>query len=167
VDTPSIECKPLFHERFIVLIRDDHPLARARVVRLRQLANETLLMYERKSAPVLYDKILSLYSAAGVTPRIVHTPSTPIDQSGLMMVASGDGIYLSVTSRFTQPHAAVGVAELAVNEPNAVNPVLLAWRRDEASVAVCDFVKSAREVFPCPVHPQRGKHQGALSNERL
>ncbi len=150
VDAPSVDYETLFSERIVVLIRSDHPLARARHVTLQQLTNEKLLLFERKLSPVLYDRILELYAAAGIVPRIVHTKTSPIEQAGLMQVASGEGIYPSVNSRFTQPHAAIGVAELPLAEPDASIPVLLAWRRDEAAPAVSDFVASARQVFaPC------------------
>jgi DNA-binding transcriptional LysR family regulator len=68
-------------------------------------------------------------------------------QSGLMLVASGEGLYFSVASVFTQPHPAEGVAVLTLDEPNATMPVLLAFRRDESSEAARNFVKSARDTF--------------------
>lgn len=147
VDAPSVQCESLFHERIVMLIRSDHPLARARSVTLRQLTQEKLLLFERKLSPVLYDRILELYAAADVAPRIVHTKTSPIEQAGLMLVASGEGVYPSTSSRFTQPHAAIGVAEVPLAEPNASIPMLLAWRSDDASPAVSDFVEVARHVF--------------------
>ena len=147
VNAPAIECQTLFHERVVVLIREDHPLVELGAVRLRQLAAEPLLITDRKGGPVLCEKVQALYASAGVTPRAVHTRTGPVAQSGLMLVASGEGIYLSVSSPFTQPHAAPGVAELTLDEPNATVPVMLAFRRDERSAAAVNFVTSAREAF--------------------
>jgi DNA-binding transcriptional LysR family regulator len=147
VDAPSVESEPLFQEQIVVLIREGHPLARGRTARLRDIAAETLLMPHRKTAPLLHDRILALYAAAGVAPRIVHTQTSPDSQSGLLQVASGDGVYLSVTSAFTQPHAAHGVAELTLDEPHATTPMLMAWRRDEASRPVLNLIASARAAF--------------------
>ena len=147
VDVPLIEAEPLFDERIVALIRDDHPLARSGSVRLCQLTGETLLMFERKLSPVLYDKVLEMYAAADVAPRIVHTKTSPIEQAGLMRVASGDGMFPGVSSPFTQSQAAKGVAALVLSDPGATIPVLLAWRSDEASPAVLQFVDAAREVF--------------------
>jgi DNA-binding transcriptional LysR family regulator len=147
VETPSIESEILFQEHIVVLIRESHPIARARGVRLKDLARETLLMPERKSSPLLHDRILSLYAAAAVTPRIIHTQSSPESQSGLLQVAAGNGIYLSVASPFTQPHAARGVAEVSLDEPQAMTPLFMMWRKDERSGAVLNFVSSTREAF--------------------
>ena len=147
VEGHAIECEPLFHEHLVVLIRDDHPLAGAGAVRLRQLTGETLLMPERDLGPVSCEKTLALYAAAGLKPRVAQTRTGPLAQSGLMLVASGDGVYLSVASAFTQPQAAEGVASLTLEEPNASVPVLLAYRRNESSAAAMAFVKSAFDVF--------------------
>jgi DNA-binding transcriptional LysR family regulator len=147
IEAPLVGSEALFHERIVMLIREDHPLARARSVSVQQLAAERLLLFERKLSPALYDKVLALYAAAGVAPRIVHTKTSPIEQAGLMLVASGDGIYPSVCGRFTCPHAANGVAVLPLADADATVPVLLAWRSDETSPSVMQFVQSARQAF--------------------
>ena len=147
VDAPAVNHQVLFQEEIVVLIRQHHPLAGTRSVRLAQLAGERLLMHERKLSPVLYDRILALYGAAGISPQMVHTQSNPDAPSGLLQVASGQGIYLTVASQFTQPHAANGIAELALDEPNACTPVLIVWRKDESSKAVLNFVNSALDAF--------------------
>jgi DNA-binding transcriptional LysR family regulator len=147
LEAPLIESEPLFDERIVMLIREDHPLVRASSVGLCQLTNETLLMFERKLSPVLYDRVLEMYATAGVTPRIVHTKTSPIEQAGLMLVASGDGIFPGMASKFTQPHVAPGVAALTLADPHARIPVMLVSRSDEASPAVTQFVDAARQSF--------------------
>jgi DNA-binding transcriptional LysR family regulator len=147
VEGPSVESEIAFQEQIVVLMRESHPLARARSVRLRQLADDTLLMPDRKTSPALYDRTGALYAAAGVNPRVVHTQTTPDAQSGLLQVASGDGIYFSVSSLWTQPHAVPGVAEVALDEPNAATPMFLVWRTNERSRTVISLVASAREIF--------------------
>jgi DNA-binding transcriptional LysR family regulator len=147
VEAPSVEHQGLFQEEIVALIRQSHRLAGTRSVRLAQLASERLLLHERKASPLLYDRILALYAAAGITPQIIHTQTNPDASSGLLQVATGQGIYLTVASPFTQAHAANGIAELALDEPNASTPVLIAWRKDESSKAVLNFVHSALDAF--------------------
>ena len=147
VEAPLIENEPLFDERIVMLIREDHALARGRAPSLCQLTNETLLMFERKINPALYDKVLELYALAGVAPRIVHTKTSPIEQGGLMLIATGEGIFPSVASKFTQLHAAKGVAQLELADPKAKIPVMLSWRSDESSPAVLEFVAAARQAL--------------------
>ena len=147
VEAPLIDNEPLFDERIVMLIREDHPLTRSRAVGLCQLTGETLLMFERKLSPMLYDKVLELYAAAGVTPRIVHTKTSPIEQAGLMLIASGEGIFPSNSSRFTMSQAAKGVAALPLSDPKATVPVMISCRSDETSPAVLEFVSAARQAF--------------------
>ena len=64
-----------------------------------------------------------------------------------MLIATGEGIFPSVSSKFTQPHAAKGVAELTLADPKAKIPVMLSWRSDECSPAVLEFVAAARQAF--------------------
>jgi len=147
VEAPGIDNEPLFDERIVMLAREDHPLARSRSVGLCELAKETLLMFERKLNPALYDKVLEMYAAAGVAPRIVHTKTSPYEQAGLMLIATGEGIFPSISSKFTQPHAAMGVTPLSLSEPHAVIPVMLSWRNDECSPAIREFVSATRQAF--------------------
>ena len=147
VEAPGIDNEPLFDERIVMLAREDHPLARSRSVGLCELAKETLLMFERKLNPALYDKVLEMYAAAGVAPRIVHTKTSPYEQAGLMLIATGEGIFPSISSKFTQPHAAMGVTPLSLSEPHAVIPVMLSWRNDECSRAIREFVSATRQAF--------------------
>ena len=147
VEAPGIENEPLFDERIVMLAREDHPLAHARGVGLCQLSKETLLMFERKLNPTLYDKVLEMYATAGVAPRIVHTKTSPYQQAGLMLIATGEGIFPSIRSKFTQPHSANGVAALALSDPHAKIPVMISWRGDETSSAILQFVDTARQAF--------------------
>ena len=106
--------------------------------------------------PIICDKVVlaagiwsrQIGALAGVAPRIVHTKTSPIEQGGLMLIATGEGIFPSVSSKFTQPHAAKGVAELTLADPKAKIPVMLSWRSDECSPAVLEFVAAARQAFP-------------------
>jgi hypothetical protein len=54
-------------------------------------------MFERKLNPALYDKVLGMYAAAGVAPRIVHTKTSPYEQAGLMLIATGVTVATATT----------------------------------------------------------------------
>jgi DNA-binding transcriptional LysR family regulator len=55
----------LFQESIMVALPRHHPLAKNKVLRLREIANETLLMQERKFGSGLYDKFCS---CSGISP---------------------------------------------------------------------------------------------------
>lgn len=157
VRDPEFESEPLFEERFVALLGDTHPLASRKAVRLSELASEPLLLYDRCVGPGVYDKTLALFRAAGVRPRIVEAQPPPYAQGAAMLVASRQGFYVGIASPFTQTHRASGVAVVPLDEPDARLEVRIAWRKNESSRNVREFIRSARDVFP----PKRDARPGA------
>jgi DNA-binding transcriptional LysR family regulator len=155
-DDPDIEFEPLFAERFVVMVSEKSPLARCKSLRLKQLVGERLLLQDRDWALLAHEKILALCSAAQVTPRIVTLEAIPGNQAAMLAVVSGEAICLALRgaiSRSYQP--ARGVAVVPLDEPHADFQVQVAWRKGETSAMVCEFLTSAREVFP-PKPVERG-----------
>jgi DNA-binding transcriptional LysR family regulator len=145
----DIQSEPLFAERFVVLVSERSPLARHKSLHLKQLGNERLLLQDRDWASLAQEKILSLCSAAGVTPRIVALEGVPGNQAAMLSVVSGEAICLALRGANSRSYQPVrGVAVVPLNEPHAEFEVQVAWRRGETSGLVCEFLKSARELFP-------------------
>ncbi len=148
-EDPDIQSEPLFAERFVVLVSERNPLARHKALRLKQLVDERLLLQDRDWASLAHDKILALCSAAGVTPRIVTLEGIPGNQAAMLSVVSGEAICLALRGAQSRSYQPVrGVAVVPLNEPQAEFEVQVAWRRGETSALVCEFLKSARELFP-------------------
>jgi DNA-binding transcriptional LysR family regulator len=148
-EDPDVQSEPLFTERFVVMVSERHPLAKHRSLHISQLVNERLLLQDRDWASLAHDRILALFSAAGLTPRVVTLEAIPGNQAAMLSVVSGEVICFALrgaNSRSYQPLR--GVAVVPLNEPNAEFEVQVAWRRGETSALVCDFLKSARELFP-------------------
>ena len=150
-DAAVVDALPVFQERIQVAISSDHalrPPLRSGVW-VRELAGDTLLLWDRHVGPVLYDRILELYAAAGVTPTLLPTPGAgPFNHAGLMLVASGRGIYLCLGVPHTGPQPAAGVSVLPVNDPGATIDVCVAKRKDEKSPVVRGFMECVWRAFP-------------------
>jgi DNA-binding transcriptional LysR family regulator len=141
--------EPLFHERIQAVVSDASPLAALEDVSIRDLAREPLLMWDRHIAPTLYDRILGLYARAGVHPRIVPTPGAgPFNHAGMMLVASGKGIYLGYGVPLTGPQPASGVAVRPVTDAGATVEVCVVSRKRDTSPNVQHFLESVQKVFP-------------------
>jgi DNA-binding transcriptional LysR family regulator len=148
-DDPGVECEPLFDERFVAVVSERSPLAKRRSVALKHLADEPLLLHDRDYAALAFDKILALYSAAGVAPNVVTLHAEPGEQASMLAVASGDGICLALRSSLTRSYVPVnGVVAVPLDEPDAALQVQVAWRRGEASHNVLQFLRSVRDAFP-------------------
>jgi DNA-binding transcriptional LysR family regulator len=148
-DDPGVECEILFEEKFVAVVSERSPLAKHRSLRLKQLAEEPLLLHERNWAALAFDKILSLYSAAGVTPIVVTLHAEPGEQASMLAVASDEGICLALQSPLSRSYVPVnGVVAVPLDEPDAALQVQVAWRRGEDSHSVLQFLRTVREVFP-------------------
>jgi LysR family transcriptional regulator, benzoate and cis,cis-muconate-responsive activator of ben and cat genes len=148
-DPVAIEATVLYQERILAVVSSESPLASRKSIRLEDMANEPLLLWDRHIMPYLYDKILDLYARAGIAPKTVPTPDAgPYNQAGLMMVATGKGTYLCMGIPLTSPQAASGVAVVPVSDPDATLDVCVAWRKGEASPVVRQFLDCVWRVFP-------------------
>lgn len=150
-DETLVDAVPIFHERIQAVVADDSPLASRQEVRLRDLANVPLLLWDRHMGPALYDRVLELYARSGFTPPMIPTPGAgPYNHAGLMMVASGKGVYLCLGVPLTSPQPASGVAVLPVGDPGATIEVCVANRKGESSHLVGQFLDCVWDTYPQP-----------------
>jgi DNA-binding transcriptional LysR family regulator len=148
-DKDALNIGPLFKERLLAILRDDHPLATRKTVHLRELATEPLLLWDRHLMPAVYDTILALYESCGVQPKMIATPGAgPHNHAGMMMVASGQGTYICIGVPVSSHERASGVALVPIADAGAAVDICVAWRKKETSAAVLQFMDSVWEVFP-------------------
>jgi DNA-binding transcriptional LysR family regulator len=154
-DDPAVEYEPLFEEHFVVVVSEQSPLAKHKSLTLKQLANQPLLLHDRAWAALSHDKILALYSAAGVMPHAITLHAEPGEQASMLAVASGQGIALALRSPLSRSYVQVNdVAAVPLDEPDAVLQVQVAWRRGAISSPTQEFLRSARVVFGSPEPPR-------------
>jgi len=145
-DSDTLESAVLYQERIIAVVSAESPLASRKSVRVRDLADETLLLWDRHIMPYLFDKVDALYASHGITPKRVATPDAgPYNQAGLMQVAQGKGIYMSIGIPFANIQT---VAAIPISDPEATLDICVAWRKGETSPVVCKFLESVWQVFP-------------------
>jgi DNA-binding transcriptional LysR family regulator len=148
-DSTCLEIAPLFHERLVVVVSDANPLASRKTLRIQDLANEPLLLFDRHVLPVLYDKVMDLYVKAGVAPKTIPTPGAgPYNLAGLMSVASGNGVYVCIGIPQTSPDPVRGVAVVPLSNADAKIDICVAWRKGEASTQVLQLLNCVWRVFP-------------------
>ena len=145
-NNPQLTSSLLFEERFSVVLRRSSPLARRRRIRLKDLAQETVLMIDRKISPGFNEKMLELFHGAGIAPRIIPTETMPYDEAGAILVESGKGIYLAVGEGPYYPSFADRLVALPLDERSAVMPVHIVWRKDEKAKTTLEFVRYAESM---------------------
>jgi DNA-binding transcriptional LysR family regulator len=150
-DENALNIAPLFQERILAVLSAEHPLASRKAVRIQELADQTLLLWDRHLMPAVHDKITDLYDKAGVAAKTLSTPGAgPHNHRGLMLVASGQGIYLCIGVPLTSPQPTSGIALVPLSDPEATIEICAAWRKDESTPAVLKFLDALWQVFPRP-----------------
>lgn len=148
VDAGYLSWHLLFEERLSALVPAVSPFTRYKTVRLSQLANIPLLLPPRSLSSGLYDRILELYRLRAITPAVIHTPhSGPGEEAGHMLVASRKGIYIVYASLAIFPVFTKRVKVLPLDEPDARIPVYVAWRSNDKSSEVLNFLRTVRGLF--------------------
>jgi DNA-binding transcriptional LysR family regulator len=148
-DTNFEVSAPILMERIQAIVSDESPLASGESVSIRDLANEPLLLWDRNVAPVLYDQILDLYARAGVEPTVIATPGAgPFNHAGMMLVASGKGVYLGYGVPLTEPQPPSGVAVRPVSDRDATTEVRVVHRKANDAPVVRRFLECVWCLYP-------------------
>jgi DNA-binding transcriptional LysR family regulator len=148
-ELPELASELMFEEPMVVHISKANPLAKRKSLRLRDLANETLLMFDRVTAPGLYDKTLELYAAAGVTPHVITVAADPVphNDTQALLLTCRKGFRIAPDEIATRPAPGSELTVIPLDEPDAVAEVRLTWRKSEKTPAVIEFVKTARLIL--------------------
>lgn len=147
IDGPGFSSKRLFEERMSAVLRRSSPLAKKHQLRLKDLADQPVLLIDRAISPGAYDKILELYRRSGLNLKIVPTRTMPYDEAGAILVDSGKGIYLAVGKNPCHPSFADRLIAIPLMERSATMEVHIVWRTEEHEKPVLDFVNSACRMF--------------------
>ncbi len=143
IDQVHISSERLFDERFRVIVRKASPLAKHKKLRLRQLADQVLLLPDQTETS--NRMVLQMASDIGLKLKVSHTTSLP-HEAGAALVAAGKGVYVLAGSPLKFPSFGAGIIAIPLDEPMALE-VHMAWRKGETSHVVLSFLDTARKVF--------------------
>jgi len=169
IDQIALDCQLLYEEGFVVILPKFHRLANRRALRMHDIAGEPLIVFSRNFSNGLYDKILALYSRHGLTPRLITSNMEPHDEAGAVTVASGKAIFMGAGAFVNRSLAGIDLVSVRLDEPEAKIEVYAAWRRDETSPAVHQFLDCARSISPLlkPGLPPRARRANHLQARPL
>jgi DNA-binding transcriptional LysR family regulator len=146
IDRVALDCELLYEEGFVVIVAKSHRLAKRKTVRMRDIAEEPLIVFSRNYSNSLYDRILSLYSQHGLTPRLIPMDVEPHDEAGAIAVASGRAIFMGAGAFVNRTQAGIELATVPLKEPEAKIEVYAAWRKYEDSPEVSKFLDCVRSA---------------------
>lgn len=85
----GLQTKVLLKERNGILLPSDHPLAKKSAVRLKDLATTPFVLFPRSLNPGFYDRILTAFSRAGISPEIAEEIWPRANAVGLVRAGLG------------------------------------------------------------------------------
>ena len=143
VDPEGITVHALLQEDTAVAFPAKHPLSKKAALALKELSEETFILYRRPDGRGLYDVIIAACSEAGFSPHVGQ--EAPRIVSTLNLVAAGLGITIVPASLSRLPLEGVVYRPLK-GKPALKVPLNLACRRDERSAATLAFIDLVRRL---------------------
>src|ERR1700677_5406662 len=106
----TLDVVTVHREPFVIVVPSSHKLAKRKRVRLREVAGQEFVMYERRYAPGFHDSIFGILRDAGIVPNVSQTAAEiPFLIS---LVASGMGITIMPASTVKHSVSAVVACEI-------------------------------------------------------
>jgi DNA-binding transcriptional LysR family regulator len=143
VDPQGVTVHPLLQEDMVAAFPARHPLTKRARLTLKDLADETLILYRRPDGRGLYDVIIAACAEAGFSPHVGQ--EAPRIVSTLNLVAAGLGITIVPASLSRLPLEGVSYRPLS-GRPAIKVPLNLACRADERSAATLAFIDLVRRL---------------------
>jgi len=151
VDELNLDCEALYQEEFVAIFPKTHRLAKRRSVRVREIAEEPLIGFNRKLSG-LQDKMMGMFNRQGFAPHVVVTPVEAHEEAGAIMVATGKAVFVGPPAILNHSISGLDLVSVRLNEPEANIHVYAAWRKGEDSPAVLGLLESIRPALATQPH---------------
>ncbi|MBR0801074.1 LysR family transcriptional regulator [Bradyrhizobium jicamae] len=127
---PNLVYRHLLYETPVVAMTSKHPLARRTTVGVKDIANQPLIVPDRRSRPHSHDLTIKLFEKSGYEPRVAQVADEK--QTIVNLVSTGLGI--AIVPRWTSRMAIKGVAFLPLQIEESTNasrlPLAAVWMRN-------------------------------------
>lgn len=100
VHVSSLEIRPLVSDHLVAVLPIDHPLTKRDRVKLADLADESLVLFPRRSSPSYFDQITSACRSAGFSPHVLYEVSSVVSQIAYVGCGVAIGMVPSRSMRF-------------------------------------------------------------------
>jgi DNA-binding transcriptional LysR family regulator len=131
----ALDAVTVHREPFVLVVPSSHKLAKRKRVRLREVAGQDFVMYERTYAPGFHDLILGVLRDARIAPNVTQT-AVEIPML-ISLVASGMGITILPASAVKHSVASVVACNIVDRIP--MSEIGMAFRKGTRAPVVDNF----------------------------
>lgn len=134
----------LREEKMIVAFPEGHPLSVAKpVVALRDLVNETLIIFPKAPRPSYADQVLAAFQDRALKPRRIYEVREL--QIALGLVAAGEGISIVPSSVYGLKRD--DVSYKALDDPTLVSPIIMSMRALDESRDIREMLELIYRLY--------------------
>jgi DNA-binding transcriptional LysR family regulator len=146
---PALASELLYEERLVAVMSKTNALSKRKLLRVKDLAGETLFLPDPSVGSGLRDKVLELYTKAGVAPQIsplAADVSSPHEVYKTLLAANKGTFIVADEASLRADSSNVAVV-VPIDDPDARIDLHMAWRRNEKSATVLSVVDTARKML--------------------
>jgi DNA-binding transcriptional LysR family regulator len=131
----ALDVVTVHREPFVLVVPSSHKLAKRKAVRLRELAGQNFVMYERTYAPGFHDLIFGILRDAGIVPTVSQTAGEI--PTLISLVDSGMGITILPASALK--HRVASVVACAILDRIPMSEIGIAVSKRFRAAVIDDF----------------------------
>lgn len=143
IDEADLSSEKLIEEALVVAMHVDHPLASHRIIDVKDLHDVPFIAFTPTAARYFHDMVETLFSNAGVQPKVVQHATQP--HTVVALVSAGLGLALVPHSSVRVHMDHVTYRPLHARKPPHAE-MHLCWKKHTDSPLVKNFLEVAREV---------------------
>lgn len=137
---------PLWSERIVIALPEDHPLAANEIVNWTDLKRERFLISERDPGPEIRSIILAKLSSPGALPNVVGHDVSPDNIRNL--VGAGFGVSLIYEAGMGTKYAGVVYREAGDGNGSSRIGYRAYWRHGNENPALRNFIRLLEQRYP-------------------
>ena len=140
---PELDQLPVAIQHVELAVPKRHALTKLKKLRLRDLTDVPFVWFPRWASPAFYDRLMhECYRGGLKSPRIVQEGLN--EATILSLVSSGLGVgWVVGSARWRSPES---VVILPVVDLDVALPLVLAWRRDNTSTLLANFITEVQRL---------------------
>jgi DNA-binding transcriptional LysR family regulator len=127
---PGLVYRHLLYETPVVAIGSAHPLARRRKISIQDIADQPLIVPDRRSRPHSHDLTIKLFEEAGYEPRIAQVA----DEKQTIVNLASTALGIAIVPRWTSRMTIKGVVYVPLTSENKARvgrlPLAAVWMRN-------------------------------------
>ena len=136
-----LQSEHLQTESLYAVLPVTHVLARRKSIAIRELAEDSFVLNDRRQSPVVFDKVLSLCAQAEFTPRL--GASATVGSGVLTLVEAGEGV--AILPQGSRSLGSEAIVFIPLTDPGASVDLVIAWSAQYDNPAVRSFLDLMRK----------------------